>query len=218
MIPPAVDEDFVKNVKKLAHDKLDKVVRIKTKKERYSAIDELKKEIIEKVVPADDTTGMAAKAEVAFEDEKYHIVRKMITDEKIRIDGRKWDEIRPITCDVGLLPRTHGSALFTRGETQALAVTTLGTADARQIIDGIMEEYEKRFMLHYNFPPYSVGETKMLRSPGRREIGHGALAERALNLVLPTEDKFPYTIRLVSEILESNGSSSMATVCGGSLS
>lgn len=146
------------------------------------------------------------------------IVRKMITIDKIRPDGRKVDEIRPITCEVGLLPRTHGSALFTRGQTQALTVTTLGAIGDEQILDGLGVEESKRYMHQYNFPPYSVGETRPLRGPGRREIGHGALAERALVPVIPTEEEFPYTIRLVSEILESNGSSSMASVCGSTLS
>ncbi len=144
-------------------------------------------------------------------------VRKMILDEKIRTDGRKYDEIRDITCEVGILPRTHGSALFTRGETQSLVVTTLGTSQDEQRIDGLQGESWKKFMLHYNFPPYSVGEVGFFRGPGRREIGHGMLAERAIQPVLPSEEKFPYTIRLVSDIMESNGSSSMASVCGGSL-
>lgn len=212
-----VDKELVKKAQKFLKGKLKEVVTIKTKKERYSAIDELHDALIKDIVPEGDETGMAGKVSAIFEEEKRVLVREMITSEKKRIDGRKLDEVRHITCEVGLLPRTHGSALFTRGETQALVTTTLGTADDRQIIDGIMEEYEKRFMLHYNFPPFSVGETKPLRSPGRREIGHGALAERALNQILPSEEAFPYTIRTVSEILESNGSSSMATVCGGTL-
>ena len=142
----------------------------------------------------------------------------MIVKEKKRIDGRKFDEVRPISCEVGVLPRTHGSALFTRGETQVLAVATFGTSSDEQRIDSLIGETFKSFMLHYNFPPFSVGEARMLRGPGRREIGHGALAERSLLQVLPGSDTFPYTIRIVSEVLESNGSSSMATVCGGSLS
>jgi polyribonucleotide nucleotidyltransferase len=218
VVPPAVDEDLKKKVNNLIKKNLDKAIRIKTKKERYAAFDDLRKEAVSALVPESDATDMANKISAMIEEDKYHVVRKMIVDEKKRIDGRKWDEIRQITCDLGLLPRTHGSALFTRGETQALVVTTLGTKDDRQRIDGIMGEYEKRFMLHYNFPPFSVGETKPLRSPGRREIGHGALAERALNYILPEETEFPYTMRIVSEILESNGSSSMATVCGGTLS
>ncbi len=215
--PPVVNEELKANVQKLAKEKLGKALRIKTKKERYAAFDELAKEVKTQLVPKDDIEGLGGQVAAFFEEEKGAIMRKMIVGEKVRIDGRKWDEIRQITCEVGFLPRTHGSALFTRGETQALVTTTLGTADDRQRIDGIMEEYEKRFMLHYNFPPFSVGEVKFLRSPGRREIGHGALAERALNIVLPPEDKFPYTMRIVSEILESNGSSSMATVCGATL-
>ncbi|PIR16279.1 MAG: polyribonucleotide nucleotidyltransferase [Deltaproteobacteria bacterium CG11_big_fil_rev_8_21_14_0_20_49_13] len=215
---PVVDKELQAKVEKFLKGKLENAVCIKTKMERYAAIDELHKELVEELVPEDDKDGTEDKVSAMFEEEKYKLVRHMIVVQKKRIDGRKWDEVRNITCQVGLLPRTHGSALFTRGETQALVVTTLGTADDRQIIDGIMEEYEKRFMLHYNFPPYSVGETKPLRSPGRREIGHGALAERALMQMLPPEESFPYTMRTVSEILESNGSSSMATVCGGTLS
>ncbi len=144
--------------------------------------------------------------------------RRLIAQEGRRVDGRSLTDIRPITCEVGILPRTHGSAVFTRGETQALAVTTLGTSDDEQMIDDLGFVKTKRFMLHYNFPPFSVGETQMLRSPGRREIGHGALAERAISAVLPTQQVWPYTIRIVSDILESNGSSSMATVCGSALS
>jgi polyribonucleotide nucleotidyltransferase len=153
-----------------------------------------------------------------FENLERDTVRRMIVREKKRIDGRKFNEVRPISCEVGVLPRTHGSALFTRGETQVLAVATLGTSSDEQRIDSLIGETFKSFMLHYNFPPFSVGEARMLRGPGRREIGHGALAERSLLQVLPGSDTFPYTIRIVSEVLESNGSSSMATVCGGSLS
>src|SRR5436309_7617901 len=134
-----------------------------------------------------------------------------------RLDGRRFDEIRQITIEVGVLPRTHGSAVFTRGETQALVTATLGTAEDQQKIETVDGEQWKRFMLHYNFPPFSVGEVQFLRGPGRREIGHGALAERALTPLLPAEDEFPYTVRIVSDILESNGSSSMASVCGGAL-
>ncbi len=149
---------------------------------------------------------------------QYQLMRRMVLTEKRRVDGRDYESIRTITSEVGLLPRAHGSALFTRGETQALVTTTLGTGEDEQIIDALLEESTKRFMLHYNFPPFSVGEVKFLRSPGRREIGHGNLAERALKKVIPDETAFPYTLRVVSEILESNGSSSMATVCGGTLS
>jgi polyribonucleotide nucleotidyltransferase len=154
----------------------------------------------------------------AYEKVKKRIFRRAISTQKRRLDGRGPTDVRPISCEVEVLPRTHGSALFTRGETQALAVTTLGTSSDEQKIDALIGEHYKKFMLHYNFPPFSVGEVKFLRSPGRREIGHGALAERALAGVLPSEEQFPYTIRLVSEVLESNGSSSMATVCGGTLS
>ena len=152
------------------------------------------------------------------EEVKSRVLRGAIVSEGRRVDGRGLKDIRPITCEVGVLPRTHGSGLFTRGETQALVVATLGTSSDEQKIDALIGEHFKKFMLHYNFPPFSVGEVKFLRSPGRREIGHGALAERALQAVLPVEEEFPYTIRVVSEILESNGSSSMATVCGGTLS
>jgi len=145
------------------------------------------------------------------------LIRKMLLAGK-RTDGRRPDELRPITCEVGVLPRTHGSALFTRGETQALVITTLGTGEDRQIIDGLIEEYKKQFMLHYNFPPFSVGEVKMMRGPSRRDVGHGALAEKSLEGVLPSDEQFAYTVRIVSEIMESNGSSSMATVCGATLS
>ncbi|MDE2030394.1 MAG: polyribonucleotide nucleotidyltransferase, partial [Alphaproteobacteria bacterium] len=149
---------------------------------------------------------------------KYDHVRSMVLDSGKRIDGRDTKTVRPIVCEVGVLPRAHGSALFTRGETQALVVTTLGTGQDEQIIDALVGEYRESFMLHYNFPPYSVGETGRMGSPGRREIGHGKLAWRAVHPLLPAKDKFPYTIRVVSEITESNGSSSMATVCGSSLS
>jgi polyribonucleotide nucleotidyltransferase len=153
----------------------------------------------------------------AIEDIKYREVRKQMLDDKKRADGRKLDQIRPIASEVGVLPRTHGTGLFTRGETQALVVVTLGSKDGQQMIDGMDELWFKQFYLHYNFPPYSVGEVGRMGAPGRRELGHGALAERALEAVIPSEADFPYTIRIVSEILESNGSSSMASVCGGSL-
>ena len=152
-----------------------------------------------------------------MEDLQYHILRNGILDKGLRVDGRGLEDVRPITCEIDVLPRTHGSALFTRGETQALAVTTLGTILDEQILDDIEGDRRDRFMLHYNFPPFSVGETGRLGT-GRREIGHGSLARRAIEVMLPPKDKFPYTIRVVSEVLESNGSSSMATVCGSSLS
>jgi polyribonucleotide nucleotidyltransferase len=186
------------------------------KKESYHLVDELKDEIL-KAIPEDDEDKRKL-AKRAFERLREKIFRDDILDAKRRPDGRAFDKIRKITCEVGLLPRVHGSALFTRGETQALATLTLGTKEDMQRLDLLFEQDQfKRFLLHYNFPPFSVGEVKFLRGPGRREIGHGALAERALNSLLPPETEFPYAMRLVSDILESNGSSSMATVCGGSL-
>jgi polyribonucleotide nucleotidyltransferase len=168
-------------------------------------------------IPEDQAEKRTAVGRV-YDGLREKLLRREIFAEGRRLDARRFDEIRPITSEVGVLPRTHGSALFTRGETQALVTVTLGTSEDSQIIDTVQEaEYRKRFMLHYNFPPFSVGEVKFLRGPGRREIGHGALAERALRDILPDEESFPYTIRIVSDILESNGSSSMATVCGGAL-
>jgi polyribonucleotide nucleotidyltransferase len=186
------------------------------KQERAAAVQAVQAEVMAAL--AQEFPEHEPEIKEACEELQRRIVRDIIVRDRRRIDGRGLADVRPISCEVQLLPRTHGSALFTRGETQALAVTTLGTASDEQKIDALIGEYYKRFMLHYNFPPFSVGEVKFLRTPGRREVGHGALAERALQAVLPAEEEFPYTIRLVSEILESNGSSSMATVCGGSLS
>lgn len=205
-------------VEKALGSKLEEAVTIPTKIERYAALDQVKKELVEELVPEDDEMGLETKVKEIFSELKRDFVRGMIIKKSKRIDGRGMTDVRPITCEVGFLPRAHGSALFTRGETQALATVTLGTKEDQQLIENITAEYYKKFMLHYNFPPFSVGEVKFLRSPGRREIGHGALAERAIMRVLPNEDDFPYTIRIVSEILESNGSSSMATVCGATLS
>ena len=215
--PVEVDTELRAKVTELAKGKLSDAVRIKEKQTRYGTIDQIKKDLIAALVPADDTTGLKKKVTAEYEELKRVIVRQMILKDKVRIDGRDYKTVRPIWIEAGMLPRAHGSAVFTRGETQALATVTLGTADDQQMIDAISGTYYKRFMLHYNFPPFSVGEVKMLRSPGRREIGHGALAERGLFQVLPDEETFPYTIRIVSEILESNGSSSMATVCGGTM-
>src|ERR1700726_354871 len=196
------------------HDALD--TKKHPKKESYHLIDEVKKAIKESI-PEEDEEKLAL-AMRAFERMRENFFREDILQRNRRPDARAFDEIRDITCEVGVLPRAHGSALFTRGETQALATTTLGTKEDKQRLDLLFEEESfKRFMLHYNFPPFSVGEVKFLRGPGRREIGHGALAERALLSLLPPETDFPYAMRLVSDILESNGSSSMATVCGGSL-
>ncbi len=187
----------------------------KEKKEREKKLSLIKKSLKERF---EDDEEFIKYLNDAFEKIVKEEVRRLIVTEKKRVDGRGLDEIRPIWCEVGVLPRTHGSAIFTRGQTQALVITTLGASEDEQIVDDITEEENKKFMLHYNFPPFSVGEIRPRRGPGRREIGHGALAERALKAVLPSEEEFPYTIRVVSEILESNGSSSMATVCGATLS
>ena len=217
--PLPFDEALAKEIEQKygakLHDALD--TKKYPKKESYRLVDAVKKEVKESI-PEDDEEkiGLAMRA---FERLRERYFREDILERNRRPDARAFDEIRDITCEVGVLPRAHGSALFTRGETQALATTTLGTKEDKQRLDLLFEEESfKRFMLHYNFPPFSVGEVKFLRGPGRREIGHGALAERALMNLLPPETDFPYAMRLVSDIMESNGSSSMATVCGGSLS
>lgn len=216
--PPKKDESITKRVGSF-EKKINEAMQIKAKKERYGALDQLKEKVVQQIFPDEENRDEAGLLQISADLEtlKSKIMRGKILKEGCRIDGRKSDEIRPITAEVGVLPRTHGSGLFTRGETQALVVATLGSSDDEQRIDSIAGEENKKFMFHYNFPPFSVGEIKFLRSPGRREIGHGALAERSLFRMLPSHEKFPYTIRVVSEILESNGSSSMATVCGGSL-
>ena len=211
-----IDSDLAQQVSALAMDRLRSSIIIPNKLERQKTLDALLDEIKLKLKKEDDPTRNIQISAIFFNLEKDE-VRKIILEKNIRADGRKPGEIRLISSTVGLLPRTHGSALFTRGETQALVVATLGTSDDEQRIDSLEGEYFKTFMLHYNFPPFSVGETKPLRGPGRREVGHGALAERALKAMIPSKQEFPYTIRLVSDILESNGSSSMATVCGGTL-
>ena len=219
-----VSEDFYKEIEKQIKDDLDAALRIKDKKTKYERIDEIKENIISKYkedneeIKPEELKELLAKVEKVFEEVKYAVFRRIVVNEKIRPDGRKMDEIRPLSCGIDYLPRTHGSALFTRGETQSLSVTTLGALGEHQILDGLQIEEEKRFMLHYNFPQFSVGETGRYGSPGRREIGHGALGERALLQVIPSEEEFPYTIRVVSEILESNGSSSQASICAGCLS
>lgn len=197
-------------------DETMKAMTIHAKLERYAALDALQAKILGELAERFD--GREKELVAAYESLKYHLMRGLITNQRVRIDGRKLNQVRPITCEVGVLPRVHGSALFTRGETQSLASVTIGTLTDDQRIETLDGTHSKRFMLHYNFPPFSVGEVKALRSPGRREIGHGMLAERALTPVMPTVDPdYPYTLRIVSEILESNGSSSMATVCGGTL-
>ena len=214
--PPEVkDESLTARVRELAQEKLKEAVGIADKKQRNARIDEVGAEVM--TTGGEEFPGREKELKGAFRDLEKFQLRDLVVQRK-RIDGRGLKDVRPITCEVGLLPRTHGSALFTRGETQALVVATLGTASDVQRIDALTGGQFKKFMLHYNFPPYSTGEVKFLRSPGRREIGHGALAERALLPVLPDADEFPYTLRIVSEILASNGSSSMASVCGGSLS
>ena len=214
--PPTVDEVLVNRVKELATDKIREAVQIPQKLDRYGKLDAIQEEIIEALLPEYEDQGKAI-ADI-LHDIKKKVIRTMVTEEGHRLDGRNNTDIRDITCDVGVLPRTHGSALFTRGETQALVIATLGTSDDEQRIDALLGETFKRFMLHYNFPPFSVGEAKFLRGPSRRDVGHGNLAERSIIPVLPQDTEFPYTIRIVSEILESNGSSSMATVCGATLS
>jgi len=214
--PEPVDEALVSWVREKANGLIREAFLIPVKKERQLRMEEVFDEVARSL--PEEFEPFRSSVRGCFEDLEREILRGFIIEEKRRIDGRAFEEIRPVACEVGILPRTHGSAVFTRGETQALVVTTFGTSQDEQKIDTIMEEGYKSFMLHYNFPPYCVGEARPLRSPSRREIGHGALAKRALEPVVPNDDTFPYTIRVVSEILESNGSSSMATVCGASLS
>jgi polyribonucleotide nucleotidyltransferase len=218
---PKLDTEIARQVAVLVDDKIQRACVIKDKKARYEAYSEAKKSLVDSLKASlGEAAWLASEGliKAEFNERKYHVVRKLVLDTERRIDGRDSKTIRPIMCEAGLLPRTHGSALFQRGETQAIVTTTLGTATDEQKIDALIGESWKRFMLHYNFPPFSTGETKPLRGPGRREIGHGALAERALARMLPPHEDFPYTVRIVGEILESNGSSSMATVCGGTLS
>ena len=211
------DEAFIQQIKPAMEQLIGKALLIPGKAERKAQFDLIRAEQIEKVKLADPTQDRAKEVVALFNEVEKQTIRRRILDQKVRADGRGIRDIRPITCEVSVLPRTHGSAIFTRGETQSLSVVTLGAGDDEQRIESLEGETRKAFMLNYNFPPFSVGEAKGLRSPGRREIGHGALAEKALKPVIPTKEAFPYTLRLVSEILESNGSSSMATVCGGTL-
>jgi len=213
-----VDEEVNRAVREFASARLIEAIRVPEKQARQDAIDAVNADAIAhfEQVYAETPEKMADVKEVLHDIVKEE-VRRLITHEKIRPDGRALNEIRPIECEVGLLPRTHGSGLFTRGQTQALSICTLGALGDEQILDGIDLEESKRFMHHYNFPPFSVGEARPLRAPGRREIGHGALGERALAKVIPPENEFPYTIRLVSEVLESNGSTSQASICASTL-
>jgi polyribonucleotide nucleotidyltransferase len=216
---PEADAAFLEEVRKRSWDGLVAAKSISGKQERYAAVKEVYEKLLEHFCPESDEKPEHPPAEVkeAVRQVERTVVRERILKDRVRPDGRGMEDIRPITGEVGWLPRVHGSALFQRGETQAMVTATLGTASDEQIIDDLVEEYSKKFLLHYNFPPFSVGEVRRIGPPGRREIGHGALAERSLEAVLPSPDDFPYTIRLVSDILESNGSSSMATVCGGTL-
>lgn len=212
----AVDEQLVKDVHELAYEKYSDIVSsVLAKEERYAKNDQLNQEVLTALAEKYPEKGKVIK-EILHDIEK-ELMRKRILEEGKRLDGRNTTQIRPISIDLSVLPRTHGSALFTRGETQSLMTLTLGTKGDEQIIDGLQEEYKKRFLLHYNFPPFCVGETGRYSGTGRREIGHGNLAERSLKYIIPAESVFPYIIRLNSDILESNGSSSMATVCSGSL-
>lgn len=219
-----ITDELRSEVDSIVRDRLDKALRIKDKLEKYSAIDNLEEEVIEKYKNENEDTmkpeelkELLTKVALIFHGIEYELFRNIVVKEKTRADGRRMDEIRPLSTDIDLLPRCHGSALFTRGQTQSLATVTLGALGEHQILDGLGIEDAKRFMLHYNFPPFSVGETGRYGAPGRREIGHGALGERALSYVIPSEEEFPYTIRVVSEILESNGSSSQATICAGTM-
>ena len=214
--PETMDDTLQSRVREMAEPLLKEVLKIADKMDRQKARRDARQKILDAL--AEEYEDKKSDIKDAFADLEKKLVRGMILNEGARIDGRSFDEVRPIECLVGLLPRIHGSALFTRGETQAMVLTTLGTERDRQRIESIYGEQFRSFILHYNFPPYSVGEAKRLSGPGRREIGHGALARRALQPVLPNEEDFQYCIRVVSEILESNGSSSMASVCGGCLS
>ncbi len=216
-----ITDELKEEIYSLAKEPLDKAMRIKDKLEKYAAIDKVKEDVVAKFeyenedLDKDELNELITKVKLCLSEVEYEVFRKIVVKEKKRADGRKMTEIRPISTDIDLLPRTHGSALFTRGETQSLSVVTLGALGEHQVLDGLSPEDEKRFMLHYNFPQFSVGETGRYGAPGRREIGHGALGERALLQVIPSEEEFPYTIRVVSEILESNGSSSQASICAG---
>ena len=219
-----ISDELKKEVEDKCKDDIDAALRIKDKLEKYNKLDEIKENVVAeyeekyKDLTDEELREEITKVKLVLEEIEYEIFRSIVVKEKLRADGREMTEIRPLSADIDLLPRTHGSALFTRGETQSLSVTTLGALGEHQILDGLDLETEKRFMLHYNFPQFSVGETGRYGAPGRREIGHGALGERALAQVIPSEEDFPYTIRVVSEILESNGSSSQASICAGCMS
>ena len=219
-----ISDELKDEVTNMVSDKINNALRIKDKLEKYAELERVKEECVDYYeekyndLDKDELTVLTTKVRLVMESIEYDLFRKIVVNEHTRADGRAMDEIRPLSTDIDLLPRTHGSALFTRGQTQSLSVTTLGALGEHQILDGLGIEDEKRFMLHYNFPQFSVGETGRYGAPGRREIGHGALGERALLQVIPSEEEFPYTIRVVSEILESNGSSSQASICAGCMS
>jgi polyribonucleotide nucleotidyltransferase len=216
---PEKDESLYKELRKKIWNDMLAAKSKKLKQERSDAVAEVCDRVLAEYCPEGVESPAHEPADVKAAIDRIHmeVIRTRIIDQGVRSDGRALRDLRSISCEVSWLPRTHGSSLFTRGETQAMVTTTLGTVADEQVMDELMEEYKKKFLLHYNFPPFSVGEVKRIMAPGRREIGHGALAERSLEPILPGPDEFPYTIRLVSDILESNGSSSMATVCGGSL-
>ena len=219
-----ISDELKSEIEVLATDKLNVAMRIKDKLEKYAAIDKVKEDIVTKYEEENselkdiELKELITKVKLVLEEIEYEIFRRIVVKEHTRADGRAMDEIRPLSTDIDILPRTHGSALFTRGQTQSLSITTLGALGEHQVLDGLSIEDEKRFMLHYNFPAFSVGETGRYGAPGRREVGHGALGEKALLQVIPSEEEFPYTIRVVSEILESNGSSSQASICAGCMS
>ena len=217
-----IDDEINSKVRDMITVKMLNAIQIEEKLARQDKIDELKEEVREKFKELykddENLNDIIKQVNEVLEAIEYEEIRRLITEEKIRPDGRKVDEIRPLSSEIDILPRTHGSALFTRGQTQVLSITTLGSISEYQILDGLSDEEGKRFMHHYNFPQFSVGETGRYGAPGRREIGHGALGEKALSQVLPSEEEFPYTIRVVSEVLESNGSSSQASICAGCMS
>ena len=211
-----VNKNLRQEVEKAVSSKVKQICSIADKDKRESQMNSLRKQLCEQMI-TEDSEYTKLDIKIALDDMEKSFVRSNIIEKGLRVDGRKLDQVRPISCEVAVLPRTHGSGLFTRGQTQSLSVATLGTGDDEQTIDALAGEYSKSFMLHYNFPPFSVGEARPMRGTGRREIGHGALAEKSLRAVMPSKEEFPYTVRVVSEILESNGSSSMATVCAATL-
>ncbi|OGW53800.1 MAG: polyribonucleotide nucleotidyltransferase, partial [Nitrospirae bacterium RIFCSPLOWO2_02_42_7] len=214
---PSVIQNLITEIENLSLNKVLDALVISNKTERQVTLDMILNDVLSQLNPEGVEGEKSRDIRIIFHDIEKREMRRMILTKGTRADGRGHADIRPISCEVGILPRTHGSALFTRGETQSLAVVTLGTSEDEQFVEALEGESTKAFMLHYNFPPFSVGEARPLRGPGRREIGHGALAERAIKPAIPSKEEFPYTLRIVSDILESNGSSSMATVCGATL-